>query len=350
MPRVADLLANLRQYVGNPNRYSLQSEDGSYRPVEEPVTDSLLQAHLDGTVTVGTYTLDYDKAKHIVFDADAEAGENASTTLPIARALQLECKKRQMYPAVEFSGSKGFHVWVLLEEWTLASDVRRLAKDIAHAAGFNGEIFPKQSVAEHMGNLVKLPYGLHRKANARSRVLTEPKELVPSERIKALLEAVPAGDEQHNESHPPPRAFVRLPCLDSLMRDPPHEGERHNALFMFAGRMWKSGLLHDQVYAVCATICDPDSLRPGEFDRIVEDSGTMPPGRCESYLDAARLCPADLCIQTRDSGWKTQRPGEVLHAQDGALVAFAVKHTANPAVREISHPDLSIARVSLRAQ
>lgn len=342
-------LDDLRQYVGNPNRYSLQSDDGSYRPVEEPVTDSLLQAHLDGTVTVGTYTLDYDKAKHIVFDADAKDGENVNTVLPITRAIQRECQHRAMYPAVEFSGSKGYHVWLLLEEWTLAADVRRLAKDIAHAVGFNGEVFPKQAVAERMGNLVKLPYGLHRKANARSRVLTKPKNLVTGERFKALLEAVPAGDEQHNESHPPPRPFVRLPCLDSLMRDPPHEGERHNALFMFAGRMWKAGLLHDQVYAVLATLCDPNDLRPGEFDTIVTDSGTMPPGRCESYLDATRLCPADLCIQTRDSGWKTQRPGEVLRAADGDLVAFAVKHTTNPAVREISHPDLSIARVSLRS-
>lgn len=340
MPRLADL----KKYVGNPALYAVQSVEGAYRPVMEPLTDAVLQDHLAKKHTVGTYSLDVDKTKHFIFDDD----ENDRA---LTMAIQRECKHRALRAGVEWSGGKGHHVWVLLENWTLASDVRRLAKDIAHAVGFNGEILPKQDRAAKLGSLIKLPYGLHQKSRMTSRMFTDEPQYVSGATFASALAALPAGDEQQDGSLPPPRPFVRLPCLDSLMRDPPHEGERHNALFMWACRL-RGGTaeLHDeQVAAVLATVCDPNDLRPGEFDGIVEDSAKVGPPKCADYLAPERLCPPDLCLETRASDWKTQRPGEVRNAGEGDLVALKVhRNPDNPQLVELSHPDLSISRASLR--
>lgn len=338
MPRLADV----KRFVGYEAAYATQHEDGRYTYVPSPLTDTVLQAHLDGNVTVGTYTLNFDKVRHFVFDDD-------TSDLGLVRKVELECRRLRLTPGVEWSGQKGYHVWVLLEDWTPAADVRRLARAIATIVGFNGEVFPKQDAVTKTGSLVKLPYGIHRKSKLRSRFIGPEPKPVSSDAFEAALASearvVPAGDERSA----PSSAFVALPCLDNIQKNPPREGYRNSTLFKLAVHLRHDGTLDDaSILSVLESICPRDQLDPGEMDRIVQSSANVSGGTTDcSTLPPDWRCPPELCYQTRDHSWRAQRPGEIKRAVDGEQVVFTVKHVENDVV-ELEHPDVHIARAALR--
>jgi hypothetical protein len=72
-------------------------------------------------------------------------------------------------PLAEFSGGKGFHFWYIFDSPVTADLARGMLGNIKHAicndlSAFNMEVFPKQRQlsGKGLGNLVKLPLGVHR--------------------------------------------------------------------------------------------------------------------------------------------------------------------------------------------
>ncbi len=70
---------------------------------------------------------------------------------------------------MEFSGNKGFHFWFLFESPVPAQQVKSLLQQMAQPlskdlTAFDLEVFPKQDhlKGKGLGNLVKLPLGIHR--------------------------------------------------------------------------------------------------------------------------------------------------------------------------------------------
>lgn len=329
--------SDLWPYVGNIGAYAVQQPDGSYRPVRAKVTDDLLAEHLGGRLSIGSYTLAFDKARYIVFDDDTK-------NLALANRLKAEASRRGLSAGVEYSGAKGYHVWVLFEDYEPAVEVRRLASAIADAAGFKGEVFPKQSQAQDLGNLVKLPGGVHAKTKQRSRFIGPEPKVNTHASFETALADVPAGQSKADESS---SSFAELPCLDSIQTVPLREGERHETLFYYAVRLRQRGLGDAQVEACLRTLIDPDELdRPGEFESILEDSAKYQGVDC-SKLQADRRCPPELCVQTRPRGWAAQRPGEVRYADDGKPVVFTVHHGEGNVI-ELRHPDVKVAKATLR--
>jgi hypothetical protein len=118
------------------------------------------------------------KVKWIVFDLDVEKSHLDNLHDPAFR-LWLEqgfqkiinefrelLKIYHLEMNVEFSGYKGYHLWILLKEKIPAYVARSFAQRIVAQITFNGlpisiEIFPKQvrTSWDNYGNLVKLPYG-----------------------------------------------------------------------------------------------------------------------------------------------------------------------------------------------
>jgi len=137
-------------------QYAVQQRDGSYWRVQEPLSLSLLAAHLVGRWTLGTYLLDgASTCAFAVFDADSADG--------LVRLAGLAGELAQQgVPTVLEASRRGGHLWVHLSGPTPASVVR--AWLLPYAVAFGVEFYPKQDALSPggSGSLIRLPLGIHR--------------------------------------------------------------------------------------------------------------------------------------------------------------------------------------------
>lgn len=166
----------LRRFVNRTDDYAVQQSDGSYRRIGSALNLDLLKRHLDGEITVGAYSIDprTQRVKEIVFDVDED--DNADPRR-VSRQIIDELKKRIPVGSIMLEASRypdpSYHVHVFFKPMILASTARKFGEDIRLKLGKNPqeiEVFPKQSMVEEggYGNLMKLPFGLHRVKNKRS--------------------------------------------------------------------------------------------------------------------------------------------------------------------------------------
>lgn len=171
-----------RQWVDREN-----SSQG-YVPVRRTLEAADVKDHLRGSRTYGIYLLQKDsRVRLAVIDADLAAKFRSGTlraqdrdTLRREKGYLLDrlpeiAQKSSMETLVEFSGGKGFHFWFFFHEPIPAATarsvlqklVRRIEPDLSC---FTLEVFPKQDqlAGKGLGNLVKLPLGVHRATGKRS--------------------------------------------------------------------------------------------------------------------------------------------------------------------------------------
>jgi hypothetical protein len=194
--REAALQRFLELFCGREDCFARQwadRESGTqgYIPVRRPLTNADVLDHLRGHKTYGIYLLQQDsKVKLAVVDADLVSRLRTGKVTSQDRDLLSrekrflltrlpEISREQGLPClVEFSGGKGFHFWYLFAEpvpalearQVLQSVVKRIASDLCC---FNLEVFPKQDklAGKGLGNLVKLPLGIHRLTGRPSHFL-----------------------------------------------------------------------------------------------------------------------------------------------------------------------------------
>ncbi len=162
-----------------------------YVPVRRPMTLEDVEEHLKGAKTYGIYLLRSDATvKAAVIDVDLagdyrkprlsreERGRIRREGLYVVSRVREVSKEKSMPPLVEFSGGKGFHFWFFFEPPVEAGRAKRtLERVVAEVRGdvasFEFEVFPKQEAlsGKGLGNLVKLPLGIHRLTGKRSRFL-----------------------------------------------------------------------------------------------------------------------------------------------------------------------------------
>ena len=179
-------------FAGRENVHARQwiDEDGrvGYSPVHEPLADHLLALHLQGTATLGVYPVRADQT--VLFgalDIDvrksalATDAANPSMTAQLRELVQADARRlaRQFEQLhlpvyVEESGYKGVHLWLFFAEPVPAAKVKRFLEAVVGRVGppspeLQWEVFPKQEqVAEdQLGNLIKLPLGIHLKTGRR---------------------------------------------------------------------------------------------------------------------------------------------------------------------------------------
>ena len=158
-----------------------------YSPVHEPLSLRAIKNHLLGNHTLGVYLLrmdntvffaafDLDLAPSVVracapdspgwVEAFQSLEDYAGKLLARARHLGLKLHLAD-------SGQKGLHLWAFFSDPVPAKQARQMCKAIA--AGITVppvlrcEIFPKQSAIakDSLGNLIKIPLGVHRKTGRR---------------------------------------------------------------------------------------------------------------------------------------------------------------------------------------
>ena len=180
-----------------------QKNTSGYVPVRRPVTSQDMEDHFKGTRTYGFYLMNTDATvKCAVIDADLVSSLRNAAGRDLARARDRLRKDRAymaarikegaakfgLTPVIEFSGGKGYHFWFFMASPVPAARIRQALTGICDALArdltcFNLEVFPKQDhlSGKGLGNLVKLPLGIHRQSGGRSFFIDCPKKEVDAQ-------------------------------------------------------------------------------------------------------------------------------------------------------------------------
>jgi hypothetical protein len=184
-----------RQWVG-------EEKKTGYTPIPEPFTSLVAKNHFQGSITVGIYPIRLD-GTCTFFAIDLDINKNALEKAARSRdwAAQLRQKMKSLSldllqrlralgldPLFEHSGYKGRHFWCFLEQPETASTLHQLGKLLmawlqpALTPDFHLEFFPKQSElkGKGLGNLIKVPLGLHRRTGHRAHLLDDSGQPLPS--------------------------------------------------------------------------------------------------------------------------------------------------------------------------
>lgn len=242
IPPDADLVRFLSLFGGREDVYARQwfspsKGEGGYSPVRQPLTPRELRAHLLGEVTLGVYPIRLDgTCLFAALDVDLQksALEEARRSQALASLLKEELKQltkaiRQhleevgLNPIVEDSGYKGRHFWFPLAAPEPAGTLVAFGKAVTALVQpllgqhFACEWFPKASRpgTKGLGNLIKLPLGIHRRTGRRScfldgdgRPILKPftylrsVSLLTRERILAVLDRHRLATEQPTAETP----------------------------------------------------------------------------------------------------------------------------------------------------
>ena len=180
-------------FVNRDDVYQRQKSSGIPYHVDSPLTDDVL---FNPHENVGAYQLNTDNhVKYAVLDIDLEKStwdrpdfavnawlpklqEQTQTAQSLLRAEGIES-------VVEFSGFKGYHVWIFFDQPVLAGPMRRLMHSLFDNMdkvddNIEWEIFPKQdrlTIDENgklkFGNYIKPPLQIHKKSGNWSYFVDE---------------------------------------------------------------------------------------------------------------------------------------------------------------------------------
>jgi hypothetical protein len=360
-------LVQLKRLVGNPDAYAVQyvTEDADgkrqsqWRPVRAKLTDPALRDHLAGNHTLGTYighkvedegarvpardgNAFSTVARTLVFDLDSGGGEVTDQEMGrIGKALHdLGIPKSAV--GEEFSGSKGFHIWVLLQEYRPNSELRRVGRAVLAMADVDCEVYPKQDEVKDLGNLVKLPGGIHQLTGNHNDFIGSVPMAMPTPAWLRVFDKLPP--EQHSRRTSP--VDNRFPCLEAI-QDGVSEGGRNIQLFQLGVMMRRAGATDDTVMVILESVnarCEPP-LDEDELNTVFENSRTSGPV-CGALPERLRDACGDCCIRERTKGLYA-RPGQVRHAGVGESVVVRIgSRVAN--VVTFEHDDIATAKAALR--
>jgi len=174
----AEKLAQLLLDIFGGNTYHSRAKqiygDTTYHPIDVALSVENLTAHIEGTVTLGSYQLiqGANVVRWLGWDVDSKDLESARKM-----AQKILHHLSNVPHAIEFSGSKGYHILIFLKEPMLASKAKKIVEWVREVEGLSSmgdshvECYPKQDRLDRSrpkGNLIKIPLGKHPKTHARS--------------------------------------------------------------------------------------------------------------------------------------------------------------------------------------
>lgn len=178
------------RFVTDQASFAQQQSDGSYRRRSGIVTPQLLANNLADAGSIAVYQKNNDQTvKWICFDFDIltrhlETKHTAKAKEELYRAVSAFCEKLYGYHIpylLEFSGNRGFHVWITFEEDTDYGVAYSILETILTKTelSFDSELiaidkFPStRRPSGGFGKAVKLPVSMHRKSDVYSLLLQD---------------------------------------------------------------------------------------------------------------------------------------------------------------------------------
>ena len=165
----------MKLFVHRKDVYAVQVRYGEkfgYIPKYQVLTETDIQSHLEGKVTLGVYALNVDNTvRWICFDIDSQHVKKPEETRNIIFKRCVERFGEDSVRVEESGTAYNYHVWVFFKDHIQACYARALGHEILEAVE-NVELFPKQNTlrGKRLGNLVKLPLGYHNKSRAWSKI------------------------------------------------------------------------------------------------------------------------------------------------------------------------------------
>ena len=157
--------------------FAQQLDKGMYFPVKRPITIKDIKQHLKGEITLGAYCLRQDNTvRWCCVDIDIHGEVNSKSLWEVKKeAIKIYLLFNDLPRIIEYSGRRGYHVWILFKKPTNALYAQRLVKARLNREGLNKhEVFPKQTELNEgrkYGNLVKIPMAKHRVSGRFSQIL-----------------------------------------------------------------------------------------------------------------------------------------------------------------------------------
>lgn len=236
--------------------------------------DDIILAHLQGKETIATYQLtEENTVKWLCLDVDVSKPKKGEEAVDIswvkAHAWALLAKIHELFgehaAALEFSGSRGYHIWMFFKPFIQARHAYALAAwlegQVEAPTGIHVDIFPRQTAIKSYGSMVKVPLGVHKKTGNRC-FFVDPSSFKPYENQwyaltghKRFTEAqVLAIMEKHAIEAPKMIRIDRnidspgagsLPCISNMMAEGITEGARDLGMLYIATWMKRRDIPHD---------------------------------------------------------------------------------------------------------
>lgn len=307
-PRQTDAKVRIfRQcFTGLLNAYgTYDRHNGRVRQVKQHVSNAVILAHLQGRRPYGVYLLVRDRTRAVVADFDVDDPEPPMEFLANAKRYGLAAY-------IERSKSKGFHVWMFLDEGGMSAAkarlvVRHILEEIGEPAT---EIFPKQDRLmgdTRFGNFINAP--LFGDLVPRGRTvfvdpgdptkplpdqwgLLEAVKRVPERLFDEIIEIneltahanLPASRPSSSSNHR--RAFGLPPCAQTMLADGVTDNQRV-ACFRLAVNLKRAGLPFDSAVAVLRDWATRN--RPAGGKRTIQEDEIIAQAAC-AYGREYRAC------------------------------------------------------------
>jgi len=271
-------------FEGRRDYHAEQQADGAYLKCAGLGLEDIRQ-HFEGKKTIGIYPLKDGKVMFAVLDFDSTSAQAVDGVLFCKAWL----KKWGVPSYIEPSGSKGSHLWILFKCWVSAEKARIVLNYLLHelneklGVNYPIEVFPKQSGGVELGNLIKLPFGIHRKSGKRTGFIGE--DLKPIEDLGiAMLVASPKIPESVLDDiiKEIPESFnivkaaaattIRkpLPCFGKISQAAVPDGERDITAFRYCVHLQRQGYTQDSAEAM-AIMWDENHCSPPLGAKIIKE-------------------------------------------------------------------------------
>jgi group II intron reverse transcriptase/maturase len=195
LAEVADYPLLLEFFQGREGIHAVESVDQgghrSFAPVHQPMAADDWRAHLRGETTLALClvragntvfhgVLDVDIERQALAERSGRPDELLGRALGTALRLRTELERRGCSSLLEFSGHRGYHLWIRLEEPVSCLELRRWLLDVIRAVGplpegIHVEEFPNRDRVrpETFKPVMKLPLGVHSKTGKRCSLLDQ---------------------------------------------------------------------------------------------------------------------------------------------------------------------------------
>lgn len=138
------------------------SENLEYEKCLAPINNEMLKSHLEGDIVLGK-RLNYNGRTNILI-IDIDNKNNIKKAKEVADKIQCDLEKRGVISYIEFSGNKGYHVWILFNEFIEIHKLNNFIENVINDLNIKKEtieIIPKYNKLSETQEIIKLPLGIH---------------------------------------------------------------------------------------------------------------------------------------------------------------------------------------------
>ncbi|MTI71426.1 MAG: hypothetical protein FH751_14365 [Firmicutes bacterium] len=175
-------------FVINRHVYAEQKSDGNYATIYKRFDALKIYNMIENKKSILAYMEKHGKIKWICFDFDIESKQIQSNDsrdkivnllsniFEQVKKLCKYLKDKNIDYLLEFSGNRGFHVWIIFNDYISKQEGYEIITKILKNIQFDSEIlnldkYPTTSIKSRIGKGVKLPFSYHSKSNKYSYFL-----------------------------------------------------------------------------------------------------------------------------------------------------------------------------------